>query len=271
MFKLLKGLQVEIKNTTSQNEYYFLLNEQIEESLEEVVVNIEKIIENSLQTSKIELLAYKFYSLQFLLRSPKILNIIEALSMMKSREKHSDKVLQLISRYFDSISSLLSMFDKSIGDVNNFFSEICNMTYRPKSDVDSDYYSEKFIYKVFIELISNQREIIESLMNSVSLELEYYKSLNREYQYANVFKEFYGIHMYLNTISLKNFLNIKSKDNAVKKIEGYINELDGIIVRIEGKIKAMKLEKVQIEKNIGSSKIKLSVGHLIILLFFILF
>jgi len=257
LLKRLYGHTSMMINNQETNEFF--IERTNEFNNEEIYNNIEVLLEKCLLNKKIEFMAYKFSSLEFLIKSPKISAVQEALSLVKERNKFSDKKLNLISRYFDSLNSSFSIYEKSLGDYQHLLEELTKISFFPEANDEKYYKPEKFIYKTIIELSLHQKELIESLIDGINHELSCYSVLNHEIENSNDFKELYGIHVYLNSIALRNFLNIKEKIPAIDKLIGYLDELDGIIIKLELKVKEVKHIKVLM------SNIKKTVSFLLLL------
>jgi hypothetical protein len=202
-------------------------------------------------------------ALQFLFKSPKFTNMIDALLSIQTRDDYIEKKIALICKLNDSIklgTSKYRSFRKSIEDTFYKLPEIYI-----NDDNEENRISEVFLYKYLVDISSNMKFLWEQLIGNLELERELKDQITAESDMSNKYKEIYGIHIYLNTLGINSLIDQKTKLNAnadelkqnITRYSYLVNEIDGIINKIESII----VSKLETKESNSTNEITLNYAY----------
>lgn len=259
----------------SQKEYDNFLNnlnfkDPKEMNFKSLNGKIQSLIETNFKYQKIEMLSHKMASHQFLVKSYRFHDVLESLQSISIRDKFSERKLEIIVGVFDNLAKDMLKSMNSMKSVNRAFEILPQLSFSLQNfEYSTDDImafnnteSELFCYKYVIEstiYIQNLWKIVtedliqekknKELISNISKSLERYKEL-------------YGLHMYMNTLSLKNIIYEKEDQkitdyntNIKNKLDSYILEIDGVISKLEGFIQE-KYETISDDYSLADVSIK---------------
>lgn len=221
---------------------------------------IQSLMEINLKYQKIEMLAHKMASHQFLVKSYRYQEVLEALQSITIRDKFSERKLEIIISVFDNIGKDLVKSVNSMKSINKAFEILPQITFSLKNfdysndDVMAfDYKNEPelFCYKYIIESTVYIQNLWKTTTEDLLQEKQNKELVSNISKSLERYRELYGLHMYMNTLSLKNIIYEKEDGkvtdfnaNIKNKLDSYVLEVDGVISKLENFIQE-KYETIQ--------------------------
>ena len=207
--------------------------------LSEIQKTIQYLLNYTVKLKKTEFLAYKMSALQFLFKSPKFTNMIDALMTIQTRDDYIEKKIALICKLNDSIKLGTSKYRSFKKSIEETFFTLPNIYLNNENE--ENLISERYLYKYLVDISSNMKYLWEQLIGNLELERELKDQITNESEMSEKYKEIYGIHIYLNTLGINSLIDQKNKFNgnnedlkqSLAKYSHLINEIDGIINKIE--------------------------------------
>lgn len=222
-------------------------------NFKKVLEIFEELLEKNLVQSKINFLISKYSLLSCSsFKNSAYISFINALKVSQNNK-------QFRGNYLSEFSDSINFFEKSVAKLKQNklefdFNDIHNITFHStKNQEDNGFLEETFIYKSIIERFTNQVEIFDKLLQSLKEEQTIFFKLTKITKTFNEIKDLKKIHMYLMSISLNGFLNIKDKSTNISLISNYIDQINGIIREIENKKKNVNklIKKHEMQGNLN--------------------
>ncbi len=144
-----------------------------------------------------------------------------------------------LTEFTDSIKYFENILVRLKQNKTDFdFKDIHNITFNNlRIEGEPGFLEETFIYKSIIERFMNQIDFFDSLLKTLKEEKSTSIKLMNIKKIFKDLKDLKKIHMYLISISLNGFLNIKDKFTNISLINDHLNQINGSIKEIENKKK----------------------------------
>ena len=232
-----------------------------DDSVVKLFENTQILLGYFLKYKKLEMLIHKMSAHQFLLKSFRFENVLEALELILEQDDNIERKLYLIEKSFDNLRFLLEKTNTSFQNLENIYGNLHKINL-----ISENTNAEKFLHKHIIESTFYVRDLWKLLINHVEAERKAKEKEAQLFRVLDQYKQLYSIQMYLNSISIKNiFFDDKKKKILKKKIDLDIitiknkialmlTEIDGAITRLES-ILNEKLDKSKTKTDIFSNEL----------------
>lgn len=216
------------------------LDEMIkDETVNAFAKNIQTLLTYFIKYKKIEMLCHKMSAHQFLLKSFRFENVLEALNFIMQKDENVEKKLYLIEKSFESLKLLIEKVNISLQGLEDTFGILGKLNFQ-----NTDILVEKFIYKHIIESTIQIRDLWTLLISHVESHRIAKEKENQMLGVLDAYKEMHSIQMYLNSLSLKTLFFTENKSDPKAKKEVTMKEIKNRVINlmtdVDGAINKLK-------------------------------